>query len=157
MPRQLTPTAVRSLLAENAEEVFLLTVRIFGNGFADILLVNNLEDIQIGGKTYHAFPMNVILPNESRDKPPLAQIRIDNLDPNIIKTFRTLDGKPNFEIAIRLASTPDIVEIGPITLKSSAADWDDDWIELSLVSKNLLNEPWPARNFSTTKFPGLFQ
>ena len=157
MPRQLTPSAVRSLLAENAEEVFLLTVRIFAEGIADILLVNNLKDVQIGGKTYVAFPFNIILPNESRDKPPLAQIRIDNLDPEIIQVIRTVSGRPNFELAIRLASTPDIIEVGPITLKSSAADWDDDWVELSLVSKNLLNEPWPARNFSPTKFPGLFQ
>lgn len=157
MPRQLTPTAVRSLLAENAEEVFLLTVRIFGSGISDILLVHNLEDIQIGGKTYTAFPFNIVLPNESRDKPPLAQIRIDNLEPEIIQAIRTIEGRPNFELAIRLASAPNIIEVGPITLKSSAADWDDNWVELSLVSKNLLNEPWPSRNFSPTKFPGLFQ
>lgn len=157
MPRQLTPTAVRSLLAEQAEEVFLLTVRIFGQGFPNILLVNNLEDIQVGGETYVAFPFNIILPNESKDKPPQARIRIDNLSPEIIQAIRIANGKPNFEIAIRLASTPDIIEVGPITLSSSSADWDDDWVELTLNSKNLLNEPWPSRNFSPTKFQGLFQ
>ena len=157
MPRQLTPTAVRALLAEQSEEVFLLTVRIFGNGFSDIPLVNNFEDIQVQGVTYSAFPFNIILPNESRDKPPEARIRIDNLDPKIIQAVRTLQGKPNFELAIRLASTPDIVEVGPITLSSASAEWDDNWIELTLSSKNLLNEPWPSRNFSPVKFPGLFQ
>lgn len=157
MPRQLTPTAVRSLLGEQAEEVFLLTVRIFGSGFADIPLVNNLEDIQVGSVTYSAFPFNIVLPNESRDKPPEARIRIDNLDPEIIQAIRTLHGKPNFELAIRLASTPDIIEVGPITLASASAEWDDDWVELTLGSKDLLTEPWPARNFSPVKFPGLFQ
>lgn len=157
MPRKMTSQAVRSLLQEQAGEVFLLTIKITGQGFPTIRLVNNLEDIQVEGETYVAFPLNIVLPNESRDKPPVSRIRLDNLDPRIIRAIRTAQGKPTFELAIRLASQPDIIEVGPITLDSSAADWDDDWVELSLVSKNLLNEPWPYRTFSPVLYPGLFQ
>lgn len=153
----LSPQAVRSMLEEQSGEVFLLTCKITGQGFSDILLVNNLENITVESETYIAFPFNIILPNESKDKPPLSRIRIDNLDPRIIQAIRSSRGKPTFELAVRLASTPDIVEVGPIILDSAGAEWDKDWVELVLASKNLLNEPWPFRTFSPTKFPGLFQ
>jgi len=153
----ITAQAVRSMLKEQSEEVFLLTCKITGQGFPDIHLVNNLVDVTIGSDLYIAFPFSVILPNESKDTPPLSRLRIDNLDPRIIHSIRIAQGKPTFELAVRLASSPEIIEVGPIVLSSAGAEWDTNWVTLSLVSKNLLNEPWPFRTFNPSKFPGLFQ
>jgi len=157
MPRRLSSEAVRSLLKESTTETFLLTMKVSGEGFADLHLVNNLENIVIGNNTYFAFPFQVILPNESKDKPPKASIRIDNLSQVVIRRLRAVQGRPTFELAVRLASTPEVIELGPIALDSSNADWDDTWIQLTLSSINLLNEPFPYRTFSPVTFPGLFQ
>lgn len=157
MPRRLTSEGVRALFDENTDEIFLVTLVISGEGFAPLYLVNNLENITAEGQEYLAFPFSIVLPNESKDKPPKASIRIDNLSQKIIEKIRSIQGRPTFEMTIRMASTPDEIEVGPITLDSSTADWDDMWIDLSLASKNLLNEPWPSRTFSPIKFPGLFQ
>ena len=153
----ISAQAVRAMLEEQSGEVFLLTCRITGNGFEDIPLVNNLVDVQIGSELYTAYPFNIILPNESRDRPPISNIRMDNSYPRIIQAIRIAQGKPTFELAVRLASTPEIIEVGPIILNSSGARWDTNWVELTLSSKNLLNEPWPFRTFSPVKFKGLFQ
>jgi len=157
MPRQLSSEAVRSLLGEHTQEVFLITLRISGTGFAPLYLVNNLESITVEGQVYIPFPFSIVLPNESKDKPPRATLRIDNLSQEIIEKLRSLQGRPTFELAVRLASTPDVIEVGPITLDSSAADWNDTWVDLTLTSKNLLNEPWPSKTFSPISYPGLFQ
>lgn len=157
MPRQLSSEAVRAILSESTDEVFLLSLKISGEGFTPLFLINNLENVQVGSDIYLAFPFSLQLPNESKDKPPVAAIRIDNLSQQIIQKIRTLQGRPTFEIAVRMASTPDVVEVGPIVLDSGSADWDDNWITIQLSSKNLLNEPWPSRTFGPIKFPGLFQ
>ncbi|MCK5603039.1 DUF1833 family protein [Candidatus Pacearchaeota archaeon] len=157
MPRVLSSDAVIGLLSENTDEVYLIALKITGTGFSPLYLVNNLENVTMSGELHLAFPFTVILPNESKDKSPKASIRIDNLSQTIIERIRSIQGRPTFELSIRLASSPDTVEVGPITLDSSGADWDDTWISLLLVSKNLLNEPWPYRAFSPIQFPGLFQ
>lgn len=159
----ISPQAIRAMLSEQSEEVFLMTCEITGVGFSPIYLVNNFEDVLIrpAGKfldhVYHAFPFDIILPNESKDKPPQARIRLDNLDPEIINAIRIANGKPTFTLAIRLASDIQTIEVGPITLQSSGADWDENWVELILTSKNILNEPYPFRTFTPVLYPGLFQ
>lgn len=157
MPRIVSAPALAALLAENTAEVFLTTLKISGGGITPLYFVNDLVDVTIDSIPYIAFPFDLTMPTDDPDKPPVARIRVANATREIIDEIRAATGVLQFEISIRLASSPSIIEYGPWELDGSAVSYDVDIVEVDLRGKDFSQEPFPYIRFTPSRFPGIFR
>ena len=98
-----------------------------------------------------------MLPDERDDQPLGPRIEIDNVDPRIMAAVRPLASPPFLTVYIVLASTPDLVEAGPIAGRLTAVDYNASTISASIAGPPVLVEPFPYRTFTPDEWPGVFR
>lgn len=158
MGRQISQAALTAMLSETTDKVFLATIKVSGVGIpTPIGFVNDLMPLTAGLEVYEAFPFEVVLPSDDADKPPMARIRVCNLSQKLVDEIRTLPQPPNFELAVRLADTPTVIEYGPWSLDASSASYDINSIEIDLRMRDFTVEPFPYMRFTPNYYPGLFK
>ena len=80
---------------------------------------------------YLGWPFRLTLPDERDDQPLGPRIEIDNVDPRIMAAVRHLAWPPFLTVYIVLASTPDLVEAGPVAGRLTAVDYNASTIAAS--------------------------
>ncbi len=157
MPRSLSATLQAAANAQATSEVFLVLLKI---DHADLTsptrIVNNTKDIVSGGDTFSAYPFEITLPDDDPERPPEVTVAIDNVAQDIIASLRSVGSPLSFDLSVVLASDPDTVEIGPLKLEMTAADWDAGVIRGRLAYPELLDQPYPADTFNPALYPGVF-
>lgn len=157
MPRAISTAAKQALFGPQTSEVFLPLMTIAHAMLSPSLrFVSNITSVTSRGNVYSAWPFEIALPGEFDDQLPVVQIRIDNVDRQIMEGIRALTSAPTITLEIVLASTPDTVEAGPFGFTLKAADYDALYIAGTLAFEDTLNEPWPRFIFTPTVAPGLF-
>lgn len=146
------------MFAQETGEVFLLLLVIEHPSLpAPIRVVNNTEDIDSGGVTYQRFPFELALPPENDEAPPTVSLRIANADRQIVQAVRSLAGEAmTVALSVVMASSPDTVEAGPYRFTLRDVTYDAAIVEGTLRFEDILNEPYPADEFTPARFPGLF-
>jgi hypothetical protein len=158
MPRQVSSAALQALLAESTNQVFLVTLELTGTGISTpIRVVNDNIDLIVSGVTYSAFPFQITLPSDDPDKPPVAKLSISNVTQLIIDELRALPTPPQVEIAIRMASSPAVVEYGPWQLDAASMSYDMNVIDIDLRMRDFTVEPFPYLRMTPSYFPALFR
>lgn len=121
-----------------------------------IRVTSNGEDVTSEGQLYLRFPFDITLPPESDDAPPQVQLRIDAVDQRIVTSIRELQGAPTVQIALALASSPDVLETRPYAFTLREAEYDAGEITGTLMYEPVLDEPYPGWQFSPSTTPGVF-
>ena len=158
MSRQLSATALASAFAQETAEVWLVFLTLTHAGLEEpVRLVANEEDITRGGVTYVGFPFEIVLPVDDGERLPGAQLRVANADRLIMDQIRNTitQGAPEVEIAVALATSPDLTEYGPLRLSLSNVSYDAFFITGTLGGEDALSRRYPRHAFDNPGFPAL--
>lgn len=154
--RTLSPVALRAGNAAQTGEVYLVLLTISHPNLAQsIRVVNNNENVTSRGQEFIAFPFEIELPGEDSDQPPMARLRIDNVDRMIVSSIRDIATPPNVTIEVVLASQPNQIEISFEALIMRNVSYDAASVTGELVFEQIVVEP-VALNMTPAKFPGIF-
>lgn len=157
MTRNVSAELKQAVYAQETEHEFVVLITIDHDDLEEAIRVNSSgTSIVHGGDTYVAFPFEVILPDDVDDRPPRAKLRIDNISREIVLAIRTISSAPRVTIRIVMAETPDVVEAEFLDFHLSNITYDQLTVEGDLTLEEFIGEPYPARVFSPTDFPGLF-
>jgi len=155
MARTLSTTLKQAINAESTSEVLLPLVTIDPSG-SPLRFVDNGANITSNGDTFTASAFMIDIPPEQERNIPRAELVIQNVDQSIIQTARALTSEVDVDLSIVLASDPDTVEIGPISFKLKAIEYDRLFIVAELAFEDVLSDTYPSINFTPDHFPGLF-
>lgn len=158
MARNVSQTALQAMLSQQTGEIFLTILKISHPDLEEpFRFVNDRVDLVRSDGTYKACAFEFVLPDETEDNIPSAEIAIDNIDRQIIEAVRPLKVAPEIEINIVLHSTPDVVELGPVEFKLKEFTYDKDVIRGRLgYEEDFLNQQFPKYRFNPRFAPGLF-
>ncbi len=155
--RTLTLAAVRSLMAERTDVVWLVFLTISHAELTpSIRVVNNTEDIESNGETFIGFPFLLDMPAERENQLPRVQLTIGNVDKSIVDGLRALSSSPTIKVEIITSEDFDKVEVGPYTYTFAKMDFDKLLVTGDLKFEELLEEPYPGTRFIPNNFQGLF-
>lgn len=157
MPRELSPVAAKAILARETEEVFLVCLTISGEGLDTLRAVNNTQPIVRGLSTYHPYPFEAILPEDTDAANPTVSLRIDNVDRQVTRALREYTGIPQVRFEVVLASAPNTVEVGPFDFALTSIEYDALMITGQLgYEEDFMNQAVPAQSYTPTNSPGIF-
>lgn len=158
LPAIAVPTSLRrALFAQETEEAFIVLLTIdHANLLTPQRFAHNTVDFISRGETYLAYPFEIDLPGQDPERPPRVTLRIDNVSREIVLTLRQIQSAPTVTMEVVMASTPDNVEAGPYEFTLRSVDGDAFLIEGELSFEDILNDAYPAGDFTPATHPGLF-
>lgn len=157
MSRALSTAAKSAVFAQETGEAFLILLTIdHADLGSPVRVVNNQTDITSRGDLYVGFPFEVTLPDEDPDGMAMVQLKIDNVDRQIVDSIRSVSSPPTVTLEVVMGSTPDTVEGGPFEMQLRNASYDAFVVTGSLSFEPVLSEPFPGGSFIPSEFPGLF-
>lgn len=161
--RTLSPAARRAIFSGETAETFLVLLVIEDVALEGPLrFVNNVESIwsrahgDVAPQEYLGWPFAISLPDEREDSVSGMRLQIDNVDPRIMASIRPLARPPLITVYIVLASSPDLVEAGPVEGRVGSVDYDASQITATIHGPYVLAEPFPYRTFNPQDWPGVF-
>lgn len=156
MSRSFTPAGVSSLFAQTTDQIWLVLLTIHAD--VDIHLVNNNEAVTSKGRAFIPYPFDIVLPDDTLDRMPQAQLVIDNSDQMLVDTLRKISAPPKFTIELVRFDAPDTIEMTVSDLIMRSVNWDASTISASLELDDVFNQPFPSGSGSYTprQFPGMF-
>lgn len=153
--RTLSTNARAALYASQSDEVWLQLLTIEHDDIGiPIRLVANTEDIVSDGNTFTAFPFELAIPATAQES---VELIVDNVTRELIEEVRAIDTPLDITLEIVLASDPDTVEAGPFVFQSRSVEYDVSRMRFTLAYEPILNEPFPAYDYTPIDYPGLFQ
>jgi hypothetical protein len=157
MPRTLSPTAARAILARECEEVFLVLLEIEHPDIDTIRIVNNTEKVVRGVHEYIPYPFEAVLPDDTDNAAPQVQLRIDNCSREVTRALRELAGVPKCTLRVVLASDPTRDEVGPFAFSLLNIEYDAFTISAAIgYEEDFLNQAVPAQSYLPSTSPGIF-
>lgn len=155
--RTLSTTFLRELGKQETAEVALFLVELSHASFeAPFRYARNFEDVTSNGATYLARAMDVTLPDEEAERVPTLQLRIDNVERDLLAALRGLDGIVSVTLRLVLASQPDVVEIEVVGMEGRAMSYGAAILSLDLGVEPILDAAFGSRLLSPSHAPGLF-
>lgn len=99
--------------------------------------------------------MGTAVPGDQEDAPQAGTLILQNVDHRMIDVLRSTTELATVDMAVVLASDPDLVEWSWEGLKLMSFEGDAARITLSITRDPLQAEPWPAGRMTKERFPGL--
>lgn len=158
MPRVLSAAAARSILAEDTAETWLCLLTITHPDLQTIRIVNNTEPVAWGSAVWQPYPFEASFPDDTDDATPNVSLRIDNVDRDITRKIKELQGqRPQVRLEAVLASQPSVVEMGPFSFSVLQVDFDIMELGVQIgYQEDFLNQGVPAQTYTPSNSPGLF-
>lgn len=166
MSRTLSPEAKEALFAERTSEVFITLVTLnhpsftqparFSSDPTQVLPDAGERGTLSQGEEYLFLPFEFDLPAQDDTGIANARIVIDNIDRRIVAAARTANSAVDVTISVVLASNPDVHEITISGFKIDKVNYNA--VELSgVISVEYFDlEPFPAKRFTPSDYPGIF-
>lgn len=166
MIRDVSNTFRSAVYAQQTSEVFIMLVTISHPDFEDdIRLANDpfevlpdagVRGVVSRGEEYLYLPFNINLPAQNDTGLARASLSIDNIDRRMVAAVRQASSAIGVTIEIVLASDVDTPEVTVQDFRLERVTYDAMTIsgEISVEYYDL--EPFPARRFTPSDFPGLF-
>lgn len=101
--------------------------------------------------------VGVTPPGDPDDGPPNAALVFENVDNDISALLRGVTGQAEIDIAVVLASTPDVIEVAYTGFRMISASGDAGTVSLTISREPITSEPWPAGRMTRQRFPALFR
>lgn len=96
------------------------------------------------------------IPDDKADTPAAARLVLANVDNKIAGLLRSFTTPAVVDMALVLASTPDLVEMEALGMDLVSAEGSGDQVALSLSRDLRISEPWPTGRMTRSRFPGLW-
>ncbi len=100
--------------------------------------------------------MSAMLPDDSEDSAPAAQLVLEAVDNRIAEALRSTTLRATVSMAVVLASSPNKIEFEARNFRLVSAEGNAEAITLSISRDPITSEPWPAGRMTRERFPGLF-
>jgi hypothetical protein len=124
--------------------------------FSPIRIVFHTAAVVSNSLTFNPWPFEITLPLESRTEIPRVQLKLDNIDTQIITQLRNQRRPPKVKIEIVSSDDLDTVEIGPFNFTWRGIEYDAMQITGDLELEDILSEPFPTDKYVPAKFQGVF-
>lgn len=148
------------VFAQETSEVFvhLLTVELVKDDLTTEIIryCDQYQQITSNGNIFEPASFRIQLGRDDGETVPSVRLEIDSGDTRIIRLLRGNKRSPKITLNVVLASTPDVVEIGPIEYEVESFDFNASAVSLRLTVEPVLNEPIPSLKFTPTTAPGLW-
>ena len=156
MPRTLSQNALISMMSQRTTEVWieLVTIRDGTNVLAR--WAKNTETVTSRGVDYTPSWWELQLPDSDPERLPTVQFAFPNVHRDLVASVRELSNPLEVTHEVVLASTPDVVEVGPFVYTLKDIRYNATVLEGTLGFEDLLHEQFPKDKFIPTYFPGLF-
>ena len=147
---------IRSAFGAETDEIWLILLTLSHADLSDdIRVVHNQVSITSRGMLFVGFAFEISLPLDSSDRPPVAELRIDNVSTEIAEAVRSITTAPSVKIEVIRAADPDTVELALDGFLLRNVQWDASAVTGALALEDIVTEPYPAGIFSPAGFPGL--
>lgn len=153
----ISENAVKAVIAEETEEVFLTILKIYVDGSVFIRIVNDNQNLIIDGEEYLACGFTAILPDQSGEGNKTCRLQIDNTDVSIYKIIKSaINHRVTCDIAVVLSSSPNVCECGPLNFILRNITADKDAISADLYDLYIQDRKATILTYSPQDFPGMF-
>jgi len=158
MSRSLSLAAFISAYAQETNEPWIALLTIDHTELDEPMrFALNGEDITSRGEVFKASWFDVILPDDTADRPSQAQITFPNVAREMTALLELSLTPPTMVIELILASYPDDVEISwPALTLQTGTKYNSQSVTGSLTGKRMLRETYPKGVVSPAYFPGAF-
>lgn len=155
MSNTLSAAAVRSLCAQQTDEVFLSLLTIAGTGMSTVRIVANNEAVVSNGETFEPFPFAVVHPADTAEGVPSVNLQACNVDRQLIAALRAIPSTATVKLETVLASSPDTIE-RTFEFTGKQLQYVAEVVRLDLTYEDILNEPIPCDAITAATVPGNF-
>lgn len=100
---------------------------------------------------------STLLPSDLEDAPAAATIILENLDSRMVELLRSFTDAATLDMAVVLASSPDLVEAEWTGLQLITSEISAGEISLQFSREEIELEPFPVGRMTRDRFPGLHQ
>jgi len=151
----------RSISLSILADPLLALVDITHESFAEpVRMAANQEDVTSGGNVYTATGMSIGLASQEANSLPEVSLTVSNIETSLSKAFRGLQiqnvDPPLVEVRFVLASSPDLLEEGPLKWQVKAVSITAEVMTLTLSSRDLISRGFPRLRFLPQTAPLLF-
>lgn len=164
--RDLSNAAKAAIYTQTTDEAFVLLVTVNHSSFTqpvrvssdphEVLPIAGVRGIVSNGDEYLYLPFVIELPAQDDTGVAKARISIDNISREIVAAVRGADSALSIDIHIVLASDPDTIEAAITDFKLERVTYDAFTVSGDISVEYFDLEPFPARRFTPSDFPGLF-
>lgn len=164
--RTLSNAAKAALYAQSTDEAFIILITINHSTFTDpvrvasdpleLLPVAGVRGVVSRGEEFVFLPFNIELPAQDDSGVAKARLSVDNISREIVAAVRTATSALSINIEIVLASDPDTVEVSIEDFRLDRVTYDALTVSGDISVEYFDLEPFPARRFTPSDFPGLF-
>jgi hypothetical protein len=113
-------------------------------------------DVTSQGETYQAFPFDLVVPDDTEDRPPQANLTVGNVDRRLTALLESSPLPCKIDIEIVLASTPDTVEVAWYGMDLREVKYNAQTASGALNYEAMEREEYPKGSISPSYFPGAF-
>jgi hypothetical protein len=159
VPRAFSAVAVRSALAQDSREAWLLLLEIRHPTLSTpIYVVNNNENIISNGVTYQAYPFEIELAIDDSEHLPEVHLTFDNVERLLVEAIRAIDQPPDITLRLVLSTQPNVVEMQIAGLTMRQVTWDAFTVTGTLLVDDLMSTRYPGEVVSPASgYLGLFR
>lgn len=118
--------------------------------------VRGWEDVESNERVFEKSAFNINLPAEGEDTPPVIQLQFDAVDNEIATILRSNNIPPIVYLELALASSPDVIEVGPMEFEVRKYSKAGTTFSVELGYEPTLNTKIPCDVFNPSLFPSLF-
>lgn len=167
MSRSVSSNFLASINAEGSDEVVICLLTVTHDDLAQPIYLSSDPTTRISdsppiyatvsrSREYLFLPFEFTLPDDKSDSPPRVQLTMDNTERSLVALLRSISTPASIKLEIILASSPNAVEMELPALQLANVTIGEDQVTAELVADSLINEPFPAGQFTPGAFPGLF-
>lgn len=158
MPRVVSQQMLAAAMAQQTDEVLVVLLKLDQDSWSvPVYVCNNSENVTSSGQVYLSFPFDISLPDQKEGKEPSSSVSISLIDQQLIVLLRSIQEPPTVTLSVVLASTPNVIEYGPIDLIATDVRITKDTATMSLRFDPFGAEPFPWLRFTPEYFPGMFK
>lgn len=156
--RTYTSAARQNLLATSADEPFLILLEITHSALVTpVRIVNDVQNIVVGGNTFTAMPFRVTLPDDVKGQIPQAKLEVDNIGRELTQWLEVSGGGQGAKCKIMqvMRSDPNTIEFS-ITLDLTNLSITNEVVSGQLGFVNTLGQVSTTVTFTPATAPGLW-
>lgn len=155
MTRQVSLMTLRSMLAEQVEEVFLKIAVIEHPDLDEPLrLVADRKELLRSDGVYDPLGFEIALPKDEEENIGTINMIIPAIGQEIVRAIRGTNDPFTVTLSVIREGAPDDVEVGPFTFESQGVSFDKGFATVTLAfNRTMFEDGYPKDIFSPSNRP----